>query len=311
MPTSHDSGVGIDPAFLALPLSKLSSTALQRARDFNATHADFRVERLRTQDLSLRDGSLVDSSEGDDVGFAVRVVDRRHLGLRVRCGTHRRRGRASHRAGSPGRDGGQGDRARTHRAGRRAGLPGRRLGLGVRRRPVRRAARPTRSGCSRSGATGCCAAAGVDHVSADAHQVRENKFYADSHGTTTTQQRVRIYPQLEIVGADHDKGILDSMRTIAPPVGRGWEYLTDGGLRLGRRAGGAPRPAGGQARGAERRGRQLRPGGPPQQPVADDPREHRPRHRARPSARLRGELRRHVVRHHRQARHPAVRLAST
>ena len=39
----------VDPEFLALPLDKLSDTALQRARDFNAQHADFRLERLRTQ----------------------------------------------------------------------------------------------------------------------------------------------------------------------------------------------------------------------------------------------------------------------
>ena len=29
-------------------------------------------------------------------------------------------------------------------------------------------------------------------------------------------------------GVDEDSGLFDSMRTIAPPVGRGWEYLTDG-----------------------------------------------------------------------------------
>ena len=74
MPTSPHPDSGIDPSFVALPLTKLAATALERAADFKAEHADFRVERLRNQRLQLRDGALVDSSEGDDLGFAVRVV---------------------------------------------------------------------------------------------------------------------------------------------------------------------------------------------------------------------------------------------
>jgi TldD protein len=66
----------------------------------------------------------------------------------------------------------------------------------------------------------------VDHVDASFHAVLENKFYADLAGTTTTQQRVRLNPHLEVIGIDKDSGRFDSMRTLAPPVGRGWEYLT-------------------------------------------------------------------------------------
>jgi TldD protein len=60
------------------------------------------------------------------------------------------------------------------------------------------------------------------------HQVVENKFYTDLAGTTTTQQRVRLEPEIEVHGTDERSGTFDSMRTIAPPVGRGWEYLVDG-----------------------------------------------------------------------------------
>ena len=59
--------------------------------------------------------------------------------------------------------------------------------------------------------------------------VHENKFYADTAGTVTTQQRVRLHPQLTAVAVDETTGEFDSMRTIAPPVGRGWEYLTGTG----------------------------------------------------------------------------------
>ena len=72
-------------------------------------------------------------------------------------------------------------------------------------------------------------ASGVSHSSALLQQVVENKFYADLAGTTTTQQRVRIDPQVEVFGVEEGSGRFDSMRTIAPPVGRGWEYLVGDG----------------------------------------------------------------------------------
>ncbi|MGH3372357.1 MAG: TldD/PmbA family protein, partial [Nocardioidaceae bacterium] len=65
----------------------------------------------------------------------------------------------------------------------------------------------------------------VAHSSGLLRQVVENKFYADLAGTTTTQQRIRVEPEFEVYGTDEASGRFDSMRTIAPPVGRGWEYL--------------------------------------------------------------------------------------
>src|SRR6266566_4331735 len=55
--------------------------------------------------------------------------------------------------------------------------------------------------------------------------VQENKFYADLAGTVTTQQRVRIAPELTAVWVDPEGGRFDSMRTLGPPAGRGYEYL--------------------------------------------------------------------------------------
>ena len=45
----------VDESFLALPLSALTDAALTRARDLGCEHADLRVERIRTQTISLRD----------------------------------------------------------------------------------------------------------------------------------------------------------------------------------------------------------------------------------------------------------------
>src|SRR6202030_1358490 len=58
-------------------------------------------------------------------------------------------------------------------------------------------------------------------------QVRECKFYSDG-ATTATQQRVRLHPQLTAVAVPDD-GRFDTMRTLAPPAGRGYEFLTGTG----------------------------------------------------------------------------------
>src|SRR6202035_34118 len=69
--------------------------------------------------------------------------------------------------------------------------------------------------------------AAVSHVDASLQQVRECKFYSDG-ATTATQQRVRLHPQVT-AAAISDAGRFDTMRTLAPPVGRGYEFLTGTG----------------------------------------------------------------------------------
>ncbi len=67
----------------------------------------------------------------------------------------------------------------------------------------------------------------VDHVDVSLQQAQEGKFYADSAGTTTTQSRIRVQPRLTATRVDPGGGF-ETMRTLALPVGRGWEYLTGG-----------------------------------------------------------------------------------
>ncbi len=69
------------------------------------------------------------------------------------------------------------------------------------------------------------AADGVDHVSAGLHAVKEQTFYADTFGSSITQQRVRIQPTLEAVTVDAAAGTFETMRTLAPPTARGWEVV--------------------------------------------------------------------------------------
>ncbi len=66
----------------------------------------------------------------------------------------------------------------------------------------------------------------VQHVDATANAVREETLYADSQGTHTSQLRVRLQAAFTAVQLD-DAGGFTQLSTLAPPVGRGWEFLTD------------------------------------------------------------------------------------
>ena len=64
----------IEPAFLALPLRDCAAAALQAAAEAGASHADVRIERLRGQDVRVRDARLESLSDDVTIGLAVRVV---------------------------------------------------------------------------------------------------------------------------------------------------------------------------------------------------------------------------------------------
>jgi TldD protein len=64
----------------------------------------------------------------------------------------------------------------------------------------------------------------VSHTTAALLAVSEQTYLADLNGTRATQHRVRLQAQLEALALS-DAGF-ETMRTLAPPVGRGWEYLT-------------------------------------------------------------------------------------
>ena len=99
------------------------------------------------------------------------------------------------------------------------------------------------------------AGAAVDHATAYLQQVQENKYYADLAGTRTTQQRVRLQPGFEAMGATADRHLrLDGARSRRRSAAAGstsptarWDW--DAEIARG------PRAARREAQGAERRGR--------------------------------------------------------
>jgi TldD protein len=64
----------------------------------------------------------------------------------------------------------------------------------------------------------------VAHTQAESHAVRERTHYADLAGTRVQQQRTRVHGEWTAFALSHDG--MESMRTLAPPTARGWEYLS-------------------------------------------------------------------------------------
>ena len=218
----------IDARFRALPLAALADAALGRARELGAAHADVRVEQLVSQSIDLRDGTVTGVDDTTVVGLAVRVVVEGVWGF------------ASHVELTPERAAATAEQAvavaRTlapvaiERV-ERAGEPVHADAVWVSAYDVDPLTVPTREKVAllTEWSQRLLAADGVDHVQASVEQVRENKFYADLAGTSTIQQRVRIAPSVEATTVDRAAGGFETMRTLAPPVGRGWEYLTGTG----------------------------------------------------------------------------------
>ncbi|MGN6722108.1 MAG: TldD/PmbA family protein [Marmoricola sp.] len=217
----------IDVDFLSFDYRELAQVALDRARDLGASHADFRFERVRTQYIAVRDHGLDGAEYHTDLGFAVRVI----------------------------LDGAWGFAASTDCTATSAvsvaerAIDLARIARRVTLAPVSLAPEPTypdgvwastyrinpfgvassdKVDLLRSWTEELLRSDAVSHATATVLQIQENKFYADLAGTTTTQQRIRLEPVVEVHGYAGDS--FDSMRTLAPPTARGWEYLLGDGF---------------------------------------------------------------------------------
>jgi TldD protein len=218
----------IDSSFTELPLRRLADAALQRAQDFGVEHADFRLERIRTQDLSLRDAQLQGAADDEVLGFAVRVVLDGTWGF---ASTDVLTRESAVRAAEEAVRVAQVAKPVNSERIELAAEPVHAEKTWVSSYDVDPFTIPLRDKADllAEWSNRLLADPVVAHVTAGLRQVFENKYYADLAGTSTTQQRVRLYPVLEAFAVDEQSGRFDSMRTIAPPVGRGWEYLTGTG----------------------------------------------------------------------------------
>ncbi len=215
----------IDAEFTDLPLRNLADAALDAARTLGADHADFRVERVRGQSIALSDGKLQSLSDADDSGLAVRVIVDGTWGFASAVDLT----------------------AEAARDAARHAVEVAKVAAAMNTERIELAAEPGYGDVTWVSAYeidpfGVAAKEKVallaewsalllahpvvSHADASVYQVKECKFYTDG-ATTTTQQRVRLYPQLEATAVTESG--FDDMRTLAPPAGRGWEYLTGSG----------------------------------------------------------------------------------
>ena len=216
----------LDPAFLTLPLSVLTDAALTRAMELGCDQADVRVERLLNSYRTFHDVNLESSTDNETLGICVRVV---HSGVW---------GFAAGIELTPNAAADLVDRAVATAKVSRPLTPDTVVlspeptypdatwvsSYEVNPFDVEESEKQGRilDLCDR-----LLSAPGVNHTSAVLWSVQENKYFANLTGTRTTQQRVRLQPQITAVSVG-DFGFA-TMRTLAPPVGRGWEYLTGTG----------------------------------------------------------------------------------
>jgi TldD protein len=215
----------LDDSFVALPLQILSDAALSKAKDLGCNHAEVRVERLRIAYRSFRDHALETSTDSQVLGLSVRVVHNGVWGFAADIAlSSDSAARLAERAVATAKVSRPLTPSSVELADEEiydatwisayevdpfevdeATKTGRLLGLNE----------------------ALLAAPGVNHANASLGYVHENKYFANLAGTSTTQQRVRIQAQLTAVNVG-DHGFA-TMRTLAPPTGRGWEYLTGTG----------------------------------------------------------------------------------
>ncbi|MFM7623462.1 MAG: TldD/PmbA family protein [Actinomycetota bacterium] len=212
----------VDADFLALPLSHLTDAAISTAKSLGASHVDVRVERTRTGVLSLRDAKPETQSDETIIGIGVRVIVNGAWGF----------------ASSPDLSADTANRlATTAVAMAKTSKPLSTELVSL----VNEPAYPNKTWVSSyeidpfsisdserkdrlaSLSSKLLASNSVNHTSAMTMYVKEQKHYADSNGTSTTQQRVRIQTQIEAISiGEHG---FESMRTLAQPAGFGWEWM--------------------------------------------------------------------------------------
>lgn len=212
----------VDADFLSLPLSATADAAIAAATAAGASYVDVRIERTRTGVLQLRDAKPETQTDDSIFGIGVRVIVAGTYGF----------------ASSP-----------EVSAASAARLAQSAVAMAKTSKPlatefVESAAEPTYSNqIWRSSyqldpfevpdaekiarltelSNKLLASPAVNHAQAYTMFVKEQKYFANSAGTSTTQQRVRMQTQIEAISVGAHG--FESMRTLAQPAGFGWEWM--------------------------------------------------------------------------------------
>ena len=203
-------------------LAALADAALDAAAG-GCQAAELRVERIRSQTVRLRDAHPETTADDTDFGMGVRIVADGAVGFAATVDVRpeeaanlvrraREMARVTSRAG-----GGRVELAPEPSHGEVTWSSA--FGVDPSTVPLADKVALLAEWSERLGAH-----AAVSHTSAALLAVSEQTYLADLNGTRATQHRVRMQTQLEALALS-DAGF-ETMRTLAPPVGRGWEFLT-------------------------------------------------------------------------------------
>lgn len=214
----------IDPGFLELPLDRLGDCALGAiAQTQGVEYGDFRIHRDRIQGIHVREHDLISLSESEPLGFGVRLVVDGSWGFAgssdlTQDGVRRAVGAAAEmsRLLRPLLD---------ERVELAPEPPHQQTWIGeVEINPFEVPADQKVSFMLE--ATDRCLRAGAKFAEFSCLQAQEDRLFVSTEGSRITQQRMRLHPVLEAgLVDDHGSGLIETMRSTARPVGRGWEYV--------------------------------------------------------------------------------------
>jgi TldD protein len=212
----------VDPDFLTLPLDAVSDAAISKAKSLGASHVDVRVERVRNGILQLRNAAPEAQSDNSISGVGVRVIVDGAWGF----------------ASSPEISAGKAEElAAAAVAMAKTSKPLSTEEVALAPEPVYAKKKwvsayeidpftvPDVEKIARLGELSAklLKSEVVSAVEALTMYVKEQKHYADSYGTSTTQQRVRIRTAIQAVNVSGTG--FQSLRTLAQPAGFGWEWM--------------------------------------------------------------------------------------
>jgi TldD protein len=218
----------LDPSFLALPLDRLRAAGLERSLALGCTHAEVRVERIKSQVVQLRDAKLEMSLDDVEIGVGLRVVHEGSIGFAATADL------SAEAVSRLADDAVQVAKTTARAVSRRVELseePGYGDVTWVSAFEIDPTAVPLseKRELLEERSRRLLSVAGVDHVTASLLSVAEDKYFANLVGTVSKQRRVRVRPLIEALSVEPESREFETMRTLAPPAGRGYEYVTGSG----------------------------------------------------------------------------------
>ena len=212
----------VDAEFLALPLDNCSDAAITAAKAAGALHVDVRIERTRSGYLSLRDAKPETQTDETNFGIGVRVIVNGAWGFASAPGVNVELAKKLAITAV--------EMAKTSKPlstdfvslAPEPSYPNQKWVSAYEIDPFTVSDSEKKDRLA-SLSNKLLSNSSVNHTSAETNFVKEQKYYADIYGTSTTQQRVRVQTQIEAISIGAHG--FESMRTLAQPAGYGWEWM--------------------------------------------------------------------------------------